>query len=1099
MTFSQLLLRNLLYYRKMHIAVALGVGVGTAILAGALLVGSSVRASLRDLTLDRLGKIDHVLVGERYFRESIADSLTASGATAGGIVIRGSSENPLTGARASRIQIHGIDEAFWEFYGLDPPDIGTRDILLNRFLADELGIEPGQDILLRFQTDTLIPAESTMGRKYDNVHLVRLKVAEIIENKGPGRFGLSPHQQLPFNVFVSKSTLQRVLEQPARINALLVAGGTEDNLVKAWKDAFSLEDANLIVRPLEDSDVLLVETDRIVLEDAASEAIRTAARNSNMDSIEVLTYLANRIDIGNRTIPYSTVTAISEIPDSLRLANGRPVQELQSGQILLNQWAADDLRARTGQLVTVHYYTTSPGNRLETATHEFRLAGLVRMDGAAIDPDYAPVYKGMTDQTRIANWDPPFPIDLSLIRAQDEAYWDRYRAVPKAFVSFEDARNLWSSRFGQLTSFRIEPEAGLQIGAAADLFRQELKSQLHPEEFDLSFIPVKRLSLEASAGATDFSGLFLGFSLFLITSAAILVALLFRLGVEQRTHEIGILLATGHTPRLVRHLLLAEGGILAIAGCILGIPGAIAYAWVMIYGLSTWWSDAVGGSFLSLHVLPQDAVAGALGAGLLMMGSIWLSLRRLVKLPPKALLFGVHEQVLGRSTQERKARRLSYCAATAAVIAMASLALSMGSDSISRLGAFFGAGTLLLIASLVWFRALLLGPRRSAGIMFGISQLGIRNGARNPTRSVLSVALVACASFMIVTVSMNRQDVQSQEPDFLSGDGGFRVIADSDLPLFQDSLDSFVTEQASAMTIFPMRRQDGEDASCLNLYKPSSPSLTGLTDAFIDRGGFAFQSTLAELEAEKDNPWLLLRKDYGGAIPVFGDANSVMWILHLGLGQELTVTDDSGKTHRLLIAGLLSRSIFQSELLLSEQRFLELYPGHNGYQSLLAETNEKQDSILLETSFADQGLDATQTADRLASYLVVENTYLSTFMTLGGLGLLLGTLGLAIVIVRSILERRSELALLEALGLKSNSILQLILTENSFLLVFGVSVGTASALLAVTPHLMSGLADPPWFMLSLTLGVIVCTGLIAGAVAAVLALRTPLLASLRSE
>ena len=142
-----------------------------------------------------------------------------------------------------------------------------------------------------------------------------------------------------------------------------------------------------------------------------------------------------------------------------------------------------------------------------------------------------------------------------------------------------------------------------------------------------------------------------------------------------------------------------------------------------------------------------------------------------------------------------------------------------------------------------------------------------------------------------------------------------------------------------------------------------------------------------------------------------------------------------------MLAGLLSRSIFQSELLVAEDRFLDLYSDHSGYQALLVETDEDSAGGVLEEAFAEEGLDAVRSSDRLAGFLVVENTYLSTFQSIGGLGLLLGTLGLAVVMVRSVLERRGELALLGAIGFSQAAVGRLIFLENSFLLVFGVRHG----------------------------------------------------------
>ncbi len=1063
------------------------------------MVGSSVRGSLRSLTLDRLGKIDFAAVGERYFRDSAAAAVADPGQAAAAVLIRGSAEHASSGARASKVRIHGVDSAFWNLFEMEAPDLAGRDVLLNRRLAEELGAVAGDDLLLRFQTDALVPAESVMGRKADNVRLLRLRVASVLDDSGPGRFGLSPQQQLPYNAFLGKQALQRALEQPGRANALFVSGDTLESAAATWRDVFTLDDVRLDIRTLPGDHGALVESERVVLNPVAAAAIQAAANASGMRSSPVLTYLANKIEVAGHSIPYSTVTALQDPPDSLRLTSGAPAGKLGDNEILLNEWAVQDLGASPGDAVTLTYFVVGPGSELETATHEFRLAGIVRMSGAALDRDYAPKYKGMSDKTRISGWNPPFPMDLRLIRPRDELYWDRYRAAPKAFVSLETAKRLWTSRFGQLTSVRLAPEGETDLETAVGRFREQLGQRLDPADFGLGLQPVKQIGLDASAGATDFAGLFVGFSMFLIASAAILVSLLFRLGVEMRSREIGTLVATGHTPRFVGRLLFSEGTLLAAAGCLIGIPGAVAYASVMLYGLSTWWSGAVGGSFLELHLNPRDPLIGALSALALMLASIWLSLKRVVRLSPNELLAGKIEAVPTGPEGVRRSRRLRFVSIALGTTALGLLGLSLGADSASRLGAFFGAGTLSLIAALLLLRSVLLKPQSGDISISGIASLGFRNGSRNPTRSVLSATLVACASFMIVTVAMNRNDVSSQEPDYHSGDGGFRLVAEASVPLFQAKLDDVTSGSEDTMQLVPLRVRLGEDASCLNLYQPSQPTLAGVPKALVKRGGFAFQATLAETSQERENPWLLLEKDFDGAIPVFGDANSVMWILHLRLGDELRVSGSDGRERRLVLAGLLSRSIFQSELVLAEEHFLDLYSDHSGYQALLVETDDPKAAAALEDALATEGLDAVRTADRLAGFLVVENTYLSTFQSIGGLGLLLGTLGLAVVMVRNVLERRAELALLGALGFKHRSISRLIFAENSFLLVFGVATGTAAALLAIAPHLASGAADPPWLPLALTLVVIVGLGLGAGGVAATLASRAPVLASLRRE
>src|SRR5262249_52430415 len=148
------------------------------------------------------------------------------------------------------------------------------------------------------------------------------------------------------------------------------------------------------------------------------------------------------------------------------------------------------------------------------------------------------------------------------IRPDDvnEQFWDRHRTTPKAYVTLKTGQELWRSRFGDLTSFRIEKPAGppaLLGGAGAYAsFVSRLSDNLKPAAGGFVFDDVKGHALRASSGGTDFAMLFLGFSFFLILSALLLVGLLFRLNLDRRAAQVGVLLASGWPRRAVRRLLL---------------------------------------------------------------------------------------------------------------------------------------------------------------------------------------------------------------------------------------------------------------------------------------------------------------------------------------------------------------------------------------------------------------------------------------------------------------------------------------------------------------------------------------------------------------
>src|SRR5208283_4611662 len=119
------------------------------------------------------------------------------------------------------------------------------------------------------------------------------------------------------------------------------------------------------------------------------------------------------------------------------------------------------------------------------------------------------------------------------------------------------------------------------------------------------------------------------------------------------------------------------------------------------------------------------------------------------------------------------------------------------------------------------------------------------------------------------------------------------------------------------------------DASCLNLYKPLKPRVMGFSKALIDRGGFHFADKLGP---QNDNPWLMLeQKAEDKTIPAIIDANTAQWILKVKLGDTIEINDFEGKPKKLRIVGLLSESIFQSEILVSEANFLTLFPRQEGF------------------------------------------------------------------------------------------------------------------------------------------------------------------------
>ena len=273
---------------------------------------------------------------------------------------------------------------------------------------------------------------------------------------------------------------------------------------------------------------------------------RTAAALERLELplVGVFTYFVNELRSGHRSTPYSTVAGIGPLTAAAEAEleeeglDWRSVvpADLAGDELVLGAWLADDLRAGPGDPVELSYYVPGADRRLVEVTHGFRVRGTAPVAGLAADRGLMPDFPGLADSENCRDWEPGIPIDLDRIRDVDEAYWDTYRGTPKAFLSLAAARSFWSGRFGELTAVR----ASLYRRAALE---EGLRAELDPAAVGLFFRDVRTPALAASRSATDFGGLFLGLSLFLIAAPLLLTALLFAFSVEQRSREIGLLLA----------------------------------------------------------------------------------------------------------------------------------------------------------------------------------------------------------------------------------------------------------------------------------------------------------------------------------------------------------------------------------------------------------------------------------------------------------------------------------------------------------------------------------------------------------------------------
>jgi len=1099
-------IRNLVHYWRLHLAVGSAAAVATASLTGALVVGDSVRATLRYALDTRLGQVRSAIASqERFLSEGLSQRLgEAVSSSAPVLQMRGTVAKGDGSVRVNQARILGVDDRFFQLSlaGETPAGFGDPGVLVSAALAGRLQLVTGEaaEVVLRIDKPGALSRDLMSAPITGHTIAARLPVVGVADDAHFGRFGLAADQQSALNAFVPLTWLQRQLERDGQANLVLIGerpdGSSANALEQTLRRVWRLGDAEARLRPLGNRGDLELRSSRVFLD----RPLTRAAGVVHPEAMLLLTYFVNELRAGDATTPYSMVTAADRRGAFAEILPA----DMRDDQVVINQWLADDLEAGVGDTLTLTYYLPS-GRPLVEAQRSFRICRVVPLQGAAADPDLMPDFPGLADAENCSDWDPGLPIDLDRVRDKDEAYWDDHRGTPKAFVTLAAGQTMWANRYGDLTAVRFPVPSG-----GPHMLAENLRAQVDPASLGLFATPVHDIGVRARSDGTDFGQLFLGLSMFLVAAGVLLTCLVFVLAIESRRRQTGMLMAIGFTARRIRRLYLMEGCLVALLGALAGTCLGLLYTRLLVLGLSTAWQGAVAGTVIRYAASPASQGIGlAAGFSVAALAMAW-SLRRQTRSSAHSLLSGSESSATHKpyTTKRRWVGRVFSMLSLVTAVLLAAISPSL--DSGAMAGVFFGAGTLLLVAVMIWIGMALrrLGGRPQ-GQLRSLPSLALRNSTRRSGRSLAVVAMLACGVFVVVAVGANRRDPGAGAEMRSAGTGGFALYGVSSVPVLED-LNTDAGRRAFGLNgavlkntrFVPLRLRDGDDASCLNLNRAQEPRILGVrVDELSERGAFTFRQ-IAHSDY-RDRPWDLLRQDLGaGVIPAVGDYPTVFWGLGKTIGDDLIYRGRDGEYVRLRIVGMLASSVLQGSLLISETAMRQYFPDVEGYRAWLIDSPSDRGArvaIHLTQRLANTGLSVETAVGRLMTFSQVENTYLSIFLVLGGLGLVLGCAGLGMVLVRNLLERQGELAMLRAVGFGRRALLKMVCWEHAALLGTGLLAGLICALVAVTPALSGAFGRLPFGLLAIVVLTIGSCGILWVVIAAGLALRGTILTPLRNE
>ena len=178
----RLALQGLRYYWKLSLCLFCGVSLSSAILTGSLLVGDSVRETLRQAAGQRIGPVKQALVtGERFVTQALAERIAGRvprAITAPVLVAPATISTPDKKKRANDIWVYGVDDSFWRLADIAPPE--GDYLAIGEPLARQLSLSPGDSVITRMESPGRISRDAPLSGESEMIAALTGAVTDVI-------------------------------------------------------------------------------------------------------------------------------------------------------------------------------------------------------------------------------------------------------------------------------------------------------------------------------------------------------------------------------------------------------------------------------------------------------------------------------------------------------------------------------------------------------------------------------------------------------------------------------------------------------------------------------------------------------------------------------------------------------------------------------------------------------------------------------------------------------------------------------------------------------------------------------------------------------
>ncbi|KAA6327982.1 hypothetical protein EZS27_023078 [termite gut metagenome] len=994
---------NITFYIRFYRLIALAVLIMTAVIVGSFVVGESVRSTLVQRVYERLGDTETILFSKNSFLESSVIT------------------NPLFEGHARSILVSNgfisdagrmIPVMVW---GVDDKEIPSRGVKINQALAEELTYRDadveGRDIVLRLPATGLVPSGSLFVT--DNYTTsARFALEGIVPAEDGGNLNVKNEQILPYNIFINRAELASILDIEGRINLILC------NKIVSYADFAGIWHPSLSgIKENSHGEFAEITSDRMFIQRDAVQTLYT----HNSESNRLFSYLVNSITVGNRSIPYSFATAADQY-------RGRALQE---NEIILSDYAAKRIGAKVNDAIRLTYFVSKDLKTLSTDTLYSRVGQIVPLGELFADKTLSADFPGLSDMEKCTDWDSDLPINMDLITKEDEDYWAQYRTTPKALVSYRAIYEKWGNAYGSATAIRNDKPFNT--------------SGLDASMFGVQIIYPKELGLSAARNGVDFSSLFLSLGFFIILSAILLMLVPLSEMMYVRRNEIALFSALGYPKKRITGILWRESAPVVFVSSLIGIVAGLLYTWLILVLLGSLWKGAThtGGFVLFPNM-------GSVLTGFMAGIAVSLILLRV------AIVRALKNHASNRKIQNNSLRR-KLCLAL--VFTLATI-ISVYWAAANAISLFVVAGVLLIVTAACWGDYVVSRWGVPQSGLFHSSKLIWANLYANKKRVLLSFFTLTAGVFIVFSVGLNRRGF-TDNAQLISGTGGYSLWCESSVPMYHNIATQAGREKLALndlpedTRVIQITRYSADDASCLNLNKVSQPTVLGLDMELLKTADFEIERSMylageAVFEA--------VQTAVDSIYPVLIDETVLMWGLMLNLGDTISYESGTGKKVYLQLAGTLKNSIFQGNVLMDKRLFSEIWNEITGSEIALFQVDEQETEKtkrLLEQALNEYGVKVTTTAQRLKEFNSVTDAYLNIFLTLGGLGLLLGIMSFIIVVRKDFVSRREQISLLHSLGFTNTRIEKLLVKENRIVPLYAIVTGVLGSLTGVVSGLLN--------------------------------------------